>query len=201
MMVIRIVTALPDRMPPFRSLHLFLLFTVVSVACAAKTCNVLDFDGVADNMTDIAPAVTKAYTECVSNATTSNPDDTILLVPAGTYALETQVNFVKGQNFSVEINGDLHLKFNSSLGGNMFLFHRCNHGKLAMGHFGHCTWNKHADDVNFESCGREMVRSMGMVIYGDRIASEFASVVIHKGMVDDLLLLRCLQCITAWPNT
>lgn len=111
------------------SSFLLLLTVVTSVACATKTCNVLNYGGVADNVTDIGPAITKAYTDCVRGATTMNPADTVLLVPSGTYALKTSVTFEHAGYFTIEIDGELYLAFDPSLRGNIFLFYRCNYGK------------------------------------------------------------------------
>lgn len=120
--------ALPG-VPLFKLSSLFLLAAVASVAYATKICNVLDYGGIADNTTDIGQAITKAYADCVSGTTTSNPADTVLLVPSGTYALISPVTIIKAEFFTMEINGELNLVFNTMLAGNMFLFDRCNDGK------------------------------------------------------------------------
>ena len=116
-------------MPSFKFSSLFLLTVVASVSYAVKTCNVLSYGGVADNATDIGPAITKAYTDCVSGATTNDPADTVLLVPSGTYAIETSVSLHKANNFTIEIDGELNLVFNPTLGGNIFVFDRSDCGK------------------------------------------------------------------------
>jgi len=118
----------PD-MPPFKLLSLLGLAAIASVVYATTTCNVLDYGGVADNATDIGPAITKAYADCVSGATTTNPADTVLLVPSGTYAIKTPVTFEKAKYVTVQIDGELNLVFNPALGGNIFLFDHCNYGK------------------------------------------------------------------------
>ncbi|RKO83444.1 pectin lyase fold/virulence factor, partial [Blyttiomyces helicus] len=53
---------------------------------AGKVCNVLDFGGVADDSTDIGPAIFAAYAKCVQGS----PQST-LLIPPGTYALKKPV--------------------------------------------------------------------------------------------------------------
>ncbi|EGN98111.1 glycoside hydrolase family 28 protein [Serpula lacrymans var. lacrymans S7.3] len=103
-----------------------LLVSLATSAFAATTCNVLDYGGVADNSTDIAPAITSAYNDCVAGATTSDATDTVLLVPSGTYALVTAVTLTNVADFSIEINGDLNLIFNASLSGTLFSFDDCN---------------------------------------------------------------------------
>lgn len=115
-------------MPSFKISPLLLLAALAAVAYAATMCNVLDYGGVADNATDIGPAIRKAYTDCVSRATTSNPADTVLLVPPGTYALNSSITLIKAKSFTIEIDGELHLVFNPELKGSMFLFYQCNHG-------------------------------------------------------------------------
>ncbi|KAF8133397.1 glycoside hydrolase family 28 protein [Boletus edulis] len=114
-------------MHSFKFSSLFLLIAVSSVGYAAKTCNVLDYGGVADNATDIGLAIIKAHADCVSGATTTDPADTVLLVPPGTYALQTFVYFEHPSYFTIEINGELNLVFDPALKGNMFLFDRCDH--------------------------------------------------------------------------
>ncbi|KAG6372802.1 pectin lyase fold/virulence factor [Boletus reticuloceps] len=114
-------------MHSFKFSSLFLLIAVSSVAYAAKTCNVLDYGGVADNATDIGLAIIKAHADCVSGATTTDPADTVLLVPPGIYALKTFVYFEHPKYFTIEIDGELNLVFDPALRGNMFLFDRCDH--------------------------------------------------------------------------
>ncbi|KIJ60279.1 glycoside hydrolase family 28 protein [Hydnomerulius pinastri MD-312] len=109
------------------ALSKFLLaLAAASGAFAAKTCNVLNYGGVADNSTDIAPAIMSAYTNCVAGSTTSNPADTVLLVPSGTYALQTAVTLTNVADFTIEIDGALNLVFNASLTGTLFSFDDCN---------------------------------------------------------------------------
>lgn len=114
---------------PFKLSSLLLLTAVASVAFATTTCNVLSYGGVADNATDIGPAITKAYADCVSQATTSDPADTVLLVPGGAYALKTSITFIHANNFTIEIDGELDLVFDPSLKGNLFLFASSENGK------------------------------------------------------------------------
>lgn len=53
---------------------------VTPLSSKSKVCSVLDYGGVADGKTDLGPAITKAFTSCVSgNAAT-------LLIPEGDYS-------------------------------------------------------------------------------------------------------------------
>ncbi|KAH7925883.1 glycoside hydrolase family 28 protein [Leucogyrophana mollusca] len=104
---------------------LLLALSSLSEVFALTTCNVLDYGGVADNSTDIAPAIMSAYTNCVASATTSDAVDTVLLVPAGTYALVTAVTLTNVADFTIEIDGDLNLIFNADLSGTLFSFDDC----------------------------------------------------------------------------
>ncbi|RKO90860.1 pectin lyase fold/virulence factor [Blyttiomyces helicus] len=79
----------------------------------AKICNVTDFGAVADNFTNIGPAISSAFTKCVQNS----PQPTFLL-PPGTYALKLPVA-VDGSNWTFRWQGNVIVPFNSSLHGNM----------------------------------------------------------------------------------
>lgn len=80
-------------MSSFRISSLFLLAAAALGTYATKTCNVLDYGGIADDATDIGPAITKAYVDCGSRRLTSIPVDTIL-VPSGTHPVKTSVKSV-----------------------------------------------------------------------------------------------------------
>lgn len=88
-------------MIPFKLSSLFLLTAIALVAFATTTYNVLSYGGAADDATDIGLAITKAYADCVSQATTSDPADTVLLVPEGTCALETPITFNNANYFTI----------------------------------------------------------------------------------------------------
>jgi rhamnogalacturonan hydrolase len=46
----------------------------------SKICNILNYGGVADNATDIGPAISKAFTSCASTGGAT------ILIPPGTYS-------------------------------------------------------------------------------------------------------------------
>ena len=55
---------------------------LTSLAAKSKVCNVLDYGGVADGKTDIGPAISKAFTSCVSGSAAT------LYIPEGEYSCE-----------------------------------------------------------------------------------------------------------------
>jgi rhamnogalacturonan hydrolase len=94
-------------------------FAVASPALAATTCNVLDYGAEANNSTDIGPALKLAYSRCVATAVTTSALDTVLFVPTGSFLLASKVEFLKAKFFTLTINGDLYMPFDSSLQGTM----------------------------------------------------------------------------------
>ncbi|EIW83573.1 glycoside hydrolase family 28 protein [Coniophora puteana RWD-64-598 SS2] len=97
----------------------------LTAVLAVTTCDVTDYGGVADNSTDLGPAITKAYSDCVSGATTSDASDTVLLVPSGDWAIATAVSLTSVSDFTLEINGAVYLVFNADLTGTIFSFDDC----------------------------------------------------------------------------
>ncbi|KAH7871006.1 pectin lyase-like protein [Lentinula edodes] len=81
---------------------------------------------VADNATDLGPALTKAWQECViPQVTTTVATDVLLYVPAGNYLLASTVTFDDAANWNLHIAGDIFLPFNPSLTGTMLTFENC----------------------------------------------------------------------------
>lgn len=95
------------------------VLTLVSTALALTTCSVLDYGAVADNSTDVGPAITSAYVNCVKNAVTTSASDTVLLVPGGEFLLASNVLFSKPKYFTLTITGNLYMPFDPSLKGTM----------------------------------------------------------------------------------
>ncbi|KAF8214716.1 pectin lyase fold/virulence factor [Mycena galopus ATCC 62051] len=107
---------------------LSLLAVALSVGRAAAfiECSVLDYGAVADNTTDLGPALTKAWTECViPQVTTTVADNVLLYVPAGNYLLASTVTFNGAANWNLHIAGSIFLPFNPDLTGTMFTFENC----------------------------------------------------------------------------
>jgi rhamnogalacturonan hydrolase len=100
-------------------MRLLVILAFVSAVLSATICNVLDYGAVADNSTDIGPVLKSAYTKCVAKAVTTKASDTILLVPAGSFLLASNVLFSKAKYFTLTINGNLYMPFNPSLQGTM----------------------------------------------------------------------------------
>jgi hypothetical protein len=97
--------------------------TFFSSVLATTTCNVLDYGAIADNSTDVGPALTRAFTNCVAKAITTSASDTILLVPDGDFLLGSNALFSKGRYFTLTITGNLYIPFDPSLKGTML---QCN---------------------------------------------------------------------------
>ncbi|KAJ5778677.1 hypothetical protein N7520_001923 [Penicillium odoratum] len=74
-----------------------------------KTCNVLDYGGVADNSTDVGPAISSAWDEC--------KDGGVVYIPSGAYALDTWVTLTGGSSCAINIDGVLYRT--GTDGGNM----------------------------------------------------------------------------------
>ncbi|RKO87774.1 pectin lyase fold/virulence factor [Blyttiomyces helicus] len=76
------------------------------------------FCAVADNFTDIGPAINSAFNDCVQNSPMST-----LLIPPGNYALKSVVA-VGGSDWTFQWQGNVIVPFNSTLHGNMITFNR-----------------------------------------------------------------------------
>ncbi|KAJ3814234.1 pectin lyase-like protein [Lentinula lateritia] len=103
-----------------------LLGLQVQTALAFIECSVLDYGAVADNSTDLGPALTAAWQECViPQVTTTVATDVLLYVPAGSYLLASTVTFDGAENWNLHIAGDIYLPFNPDLTGTMLTFENC----------------------------------------------------------------------------
>ncbi|KAN0108708.1 glycoside hydrolase family 28 protein [Hyaloscypha variabilis] len=65
-----------------------------------RVCNILDFGGVADNSTDVAPAITTAFEKCVQRQPGSR-----LVVPEGNYLLKQSIVLSNGTNWAWQLDG------------------------------------------------------------------------------------------------
>ncbi|KAH8650577.1 pectin lyase fold/virulence factor [Tricladium varicosporioides] len=85
-----------------------------STALSAKStiCNVLNYGAVADNSTDLGPAITKAFSSCASGGGAT------IYIPPGTYSLQTGVTLNKGGSYAIQIDGLIILTSDGSFGGN-----------------------------------------------------------------------------------
>ncbi|TVY13083.1 putative rhamnogalacturonase A, partial [Lachnellula arida] len=77
-----------------------------------KVCNVLDYGGVADNKTDIGPAILEAFSSCASSGGAT------IYVPPGSYSIATGVTLNKGSAYAIQIDGLITLTSDGSFGGN-----------------------------------------------------------------------------------
>ncbi|KAJ4478184.1 pectin lyase-like protein [Lentinula aciculospora] len=114
-------------LPPFfTGVALLLGLNQVQTALAFIECSVLDYGAVADNSTDLGPALTAAWQECViPQVTTTVATDVLLYVPAGNYLLASTVTFDGAENWNLHIAGDIYLPFNPDLTGTMLTFENC----------------------------------------------------------------------------
>lgn len=103
------------------TLSLILVIKSASVTASVQ-CNVLNYGAVADNTTDLGPALTKTWNECVIPQATSTASDTSLYVPPGNFLLASTVTFDNAQNWNLHIAGDIFLPFNPDLTGTMLTF-------------------------------------------------------------------------------
>ncbi|KAJ5580238.1 uncharacterized protein N7459_006223 [Penicillium hispanicum] len=83
--------------------------TTYASKASNKICSVLDYGGVADNSTDIGPAISSAWDEC--------KDGGVVYIPSGDYALDTWVDLTGGSSCAIRIDGIIYRT--GSDGGNM----------------------------------------------------------------------------------
>ncbi|KAJ7893985.1 pectin lyase-like protein [Mycena leptocephala] len=108
------------------ALSLLVLALSASPAAAFIECNVLNYGAVADNSTDLGPALTAAWTECViPQVTTTVATNVLLYVPAGNFLLKSNVVFDDAANWNLHIAGDICLPYLPSLAGTMLTFENC----------------------------------------------------------------------------
>ncbi|KAJ5300458.1 kinase-like domain-containing protein [Penicillium atrosanguineum] len=83
--------------------------TSYATKAASKICSVLDYGGVADNSTDIGPAITSAWAACKTNG--------VVYIPSGDYALDTWVTLTGGSSTAIRMDGIIYRT--GTDGGNM----------------------------------------------------------------------------------
>ncbi|KAJ6104109.1 hypothetical protein N7523_010429 [Penicillium sp. IBT 18751x] len=83
--------------------------TSYATKAASKICSVLDYGGVADNSTDIGPAITSAWAACKTNG--------VVYIPSGNYALDTWVTLTGGSSTAIRMDGIIYRT--GTDGGNM----------------------------------------------------------------------------------
>ncbi|KAJ7305528.1 pectin lyase-like protein [Mycena albidolilacea] len=101
------------------------LAALVLPSTAFITCSVLSYGAVADNSTDLGPALTKAWNSCVIPQATTVATDVLLYVPAGNYLLKTNVVFNGAKNWNLHIAGNIYLPYIPTLTGTMLTFQNC----------------------------------------------------------------------------
>ncbi|KAJ7832298.1 pectin lyase-like protein [Mycena leptocephala] len=105
------------------ALSLLALALSASPAAAFIECNVLNYGAVADNSTDLGPALTAAWTKCViPQVTTTVASNVLLYVPAGNFLLKSNVVFDGAANWNLHIAGNIYLPYLPSLTGTMLTF-------------------------------------------------------------------------------
>nr|Q00001.1 RecName: Full=Rhamnogalacturonase A; Short=RGase A; Short=RHG A; AltName: Full=Rhamnogalacturonan hydrolase A; Flags: Precursor [Aspergillus aculeatus]AAB35485.1 rhamnogalacturonase [Aspergillus aculeatus]CAA58507.2 rhamnogalacturonase [Aspergillus aculeatus] len=83
--------------------------TSASTKGATKTCNILSYGAVADNSTDVGPAITSAWAACKSGG--------LVYIPSGNYALNTWVTLTGGSATAIQLDGIIYRTGTAS--GNM----------------------------------------------------------------------------------
>lgn len=82
------------------------------LSAKSKICNVLDYGAVADNITDIGPAIKSAFSSCAASGAAT------LYIPPGSYSMATGVVLNKANAFAMQIDGLITLTSTGSFGGN-----------------------------------------------------------------------------------
>ena len=72
-------------------------------------CNVLDYGAVADNSTDLGPALTDAFKACI--------DGGLVYIPSGNYLLKRWVTLSGGSAWALQLDGIIYR--GGTAGGNM----------------------------------------------------------------------------------
>jgi len=85
-----------------------------------KTCNVLNYGGVADGKTDIGPAITKAFAACKTGG--------VVQIPAGNYAMATWVTLSGCSAWALQLDGIISRT--GTAGGNMIFIEHTNDFEL-----------------------------------------------------------------------
>lgn len=88
--------------------------TSSSDKAATKTCNVLDYGGVADGTTDVGPAIASAFAACKTGG--------VVKIPSGDYALETWVTLSGGSAWALQLDGILY-RTGTASGNMIFIEH------------------------------------------------------------------------------
>ena len=83
--------------------------TSASSKASKKTCNVLNYGAKADQSTDLGPALSSAFQDCIGGG--------LVLVPEGNYALNTWVTTSGGKGIALQIDGIIYRT--GQAGGNM----------------------------------------------------------------------------------
>lgn len=84
----------------------------------ATMCSVLDYGGVADGETDIGPAITKAFTSCVSG------NSATLYIPEGNYSMATGVTLANADGWAFQLDGLITLTSDGDFNGNAILIEK-----------------------------------------------------------------------------
>ncbi|KAF7369762.1 hypothetical protein MVEN_00308300 [Mycena venus] len=105
---------------------LALALSVANPVAAFIECNVLDYGAKADNVTDLGPALTSAWQNCViPQVTTTVATNVLLYVPAGNFLLKSNVVFDDAANWNLHIAGNIYLPYIPTLTGTMLTFENC----------------------------------------------------------------------------
>ncbi|KAJ7153415.1 pectin lyase fold/virulence factor [Mycena crocata] len=140
------------------------LAALVLPSTAFITCNVLSYGAVADNTTDLGPALTAAWNKCVIPQTTTVATDVLLLVPEGNFLLKTNVVFNGAKNWNLHITGNIYLPFIATLTGTMLTFQGGQNSSFIL-----CCLNS-----GFQNCQDILLNGLG-AIFGNGCTKTFLS--------------------------
>lgn len=73
--------------------------TSVADKKAVKTCDITDYGATADGKTDVSTALTDAYADCKAGG--------VIVIPTGTYALDTWVTLTGGSAWAIQLDGTI----------------------------------------------------------------------------------------------
>ena len=98
--------------------------TSSATKAAKKTCNVLNYGGVADGKTDVGPAITSAWNACKTGG--------VVVIPEGNFALGTWVSLSGGSAWALQLDGTIIRT--GTAGGNMIFVQHTSDFELFSSH-------------------------------------------------------------------
>ncbi|KAL7271771.1 hypothetical protein RUND412_005452 [Rhizina undulata] len=91
-----------------------------ALSSKSRTCSVLDYGGVAEGATDLGPAITKTFTDCITTGTAG----ATLLIPEGSYYMSTGVILNATSTWAFQLDGLITLDPDGTFGGNAIVINQ-----------------------------------------------------------------------------